>query len=531
MSDPSKNCPQCGEALTSEAPGGLCPRCVMEMNLAADTIERGPAGIPPVEELAPHFPQLEILECLGRGGMGIVYKARQPQLDRLVALKILAPERVDDVRFAERFRREAVSLARLDHPNIVTVYDTGESGGFYYLLMEFVDGLNLREAIAGEKMPAREALAIVPPICAGLQYAHDNGIVHRDIKPENILLDKKGRVKIADFGVAKLVRGPADEQESGSAEDTATAPGLTLGDKLGTPQYMAPEQADKSGEADHRADIYALGVVFYEMLTGERPQGDLVAPSQKVEVDVRIDEIVLRALEKEPAKRYQSASELRTVVETVAGTPAPVRGGSTGTPPSPPSPAKRKLWLIPVAIGCLAALLIVPLLIGFLVYFSLSPNRSVEVETHRESVRQEIQAVKEIERQVAAEQAAQAPEAAVQIARAYMAALRELNIDRALELWNEVGEPDARRREQMLRNARELVDVYAQDPTRLSTFSEWYNEDRYAVARLAPPKGKDDTRSLYLTLSKAANGWGIVDMDDIRSDQSLSEKLDHLLDR
>jgi serine/threonine protein kinase len=207
MSDKTKICPQCSEPLTSEAPGGLCPRCVMKMNLLSDSLPGTPGATPTVADLAPHFPQLEILECLGRGGMGIVYKARQPQLDRLVALKILAPERVDDVRFAERFRREGVSLARLDHPNIVTVFDTGESGGFYYLLMEFVDGLNLREAIAGEKMPAQEALAIVPLICAGLQYAHEQGVVHRDIKPENILLDKKGRVKIADFGVAKLVCG------------------------------------------------------------------------------------------------------------------------------------------------------------------------------------------------------------------------------------------------------------------------------------------------------------------------------------
>ena len=254
MTDQSKSCPQCGEVLTNEAPAGLCPRCVMEMNLQADTMEPGPGATPSVEYLAPHFPQLEILKCLGRGGMGIVYKARQPQLDRFVALKILAPERVDDVRFAERFKREAVSLARLDHPNIVTVYDTGESGGFYYLLMEFVDGLNLREAIAGEKLPAREALAIVPPICAGLQYAHDNGIVHRDIKPENILLDKKGRVKIADFGVAKLVRGAGDAFDSGEAEAHTGDPSLTLGGRLGTPQYMAPEQEARSGEADHRAD-------------------------------------------------------------------------------------------------------------------------------------------------------------------------------------------------------------------------------------------------------------------------------------
>ena len=180
----------------------------MAMNLAEPTLENASLTAPTIEELAPSFPQLELLSLLGRGGMGIVYLARQPQLDRTVALKILAPECSDDPRFAERFQREAISLAKIDHPNIVTIFDTGVSDGHYYLLMEYVEGLNLREAMAGEKMAPAEALAIVPEICAGLQYAHDHGIVHRDIKPENILLDKKGRVKIADFGIAKLIHGP-----------------------------------------------------------------------------------------------------------------------------------------------------------------------------------------------------------------------------------------------------------------------------------------------------------------------------------
>ena len=325
--------------------------------MAPETMEMESGAIPPVAELAPHFPQLEILECLGRGGMGIVYKARQPQLDRFVALKILAPERLDDVRFAERFRREGVSLARLDHPNIVTVFDTGVAGGFYYLLMEFVDGLNLREALAGERMSASEALAIVPPICAGLQYAHEQGVVHRDIKPENVLLDRRGRVKIADFGVAKLVCGPEDTQE-GKEADASDDSGLTLGEKLGTPQYMAPEQEKMSGGADHRSDIYALGVVLYEMLTGEHPAKDLIAPSRKVEVDVRIDEIVLRALEKEPKKRYQTAGEFRTMVETLVE-------GSASQAESVELPAverrerfPRKYFTGKLALVCLSALLV-----------------------------------------------------------------------------------------------------------------------------------------------------------------------------
>ena len=145
------------------------------------------------EELAPHFPQLEIIECLGRGGMGVVYKARQKSLNRLVALKLLAPERADDPQFAERFAKEAQALAALNHPNIVTVYDFGQAGGFYFLLMEFVDGVNLRQAMKASRFTPEQALGIVPPVCEALQYAHEHGIVHRDIKPENLLLDKAGR--------------------------------------------------------------------------------------------------------------------------------------------------------------------------------------------------------------------------------------------------------------------------------------------------------------------------------------------------
>src|SRR5439155_18119915 len=148
-------------------------------------------------------------------------------------------------------------------------------------------------------------------ICDALQFAHDEGIVHRDIKPENILLDKKGRVKIADFGLAKILgKQPTDFTITGK------------GEKMGTPHYMAPEQVEKPQTVDHRADIYSLGVVFYEMLTGELPLGRFAAPSQKVQIDVRLDEVVLRALEKEPERRYQQESQVRTDVETIAMTVA-----------------------------------------------------------------------------------------------------------------------------------------------------------------------------------------------------------------
>jgi predicted Ser/Thr protein kinase len=259
---------------------------------------RATAPPPAPEDIADRFPQFEILECLGRGGMGVVYKARQKSLNRLVAIKILAPERGHESRFAERFAREAELLAKLNHPHIVTIHDFGETDGLFYLVMEFVDGVNLRDLLREGKLEPKQALAIVPPICEALQYAHDKGIVHRDIKPENLLLDREGRIKIADFGIAALMGSEGEE--------------------AGTPPYMAPEQSGQSSGIDHRADLYALGVVLYEMLTGERPTMDLVAPSRKVQIDVRLDEMVLRALEKTPELRYQTAQEFRTVVETMA---------------------------------------------------------------------------------------------------------------------------------------------------------------------------------------------------------------------
>ncbi len=326
MPETSK-CNRCGATLPADSPEGLCPRCLIALNLATQTevtgeSEPGPAKPPPlpVDDIARLFPQLEILECLGRGGMGAVYKARQPRLDRIVALKILSPEKQGNRKFAERFEREARALAKLHHPNIVTVYDFGVVTGvpnpettlLPYLIMEYVDGLTLRQLLHNRKLSPPEALAIVPKICEALQYAHAQGIVHRDIKPENILMDKEGHVKIADFGIAKIL----GDGERGN---------LTEAQAIGTPHYMSPEQIEKPQAVDHRADIYSLGVVFYEMLTGELPLGKFQPPSKRVQMDVRLDEIVLRALEKEPERRYQQVSEIKTQVETVAATPSQSR--------------------------------------------------------------------------------------------------------------------------------------------------------------------------------------------------------------
>ncbi len=313
-------CPSCGRPLGPNAPQGLCQKCLLEAGFPTGTDTGGGSRfVPPkVEELAPKFPQLDILEFVGQGGMGAVYKARQKQLDRIVALKILPPRKDAGPGFAERFAREARALAQLNHPHIVTLYEFGEREGLFYFLMEFVDGLNLRQVLKAGRLAPKEALAIVPQICDALEYAHARGIVHRDIKPENILLSREGRVKIADFGVAKIV---GQEQDGGAGTGEVPVPTADLtraGSTVGTPQYMAPEQLRNSAEVDHRADIYSLGVVFYQMLTGELPSGRLESPSRKVAIDVRLDEVVLRAMEREPARRYQHVSEVKELVETIS---------------------------------------------------------------------------------------------------------------------------------------------------------------------------------------------------------------------
>lgn len=324
----TQQCPECGAALSASAPCGLCPACLLKRGLETNTgvasAAEATAWVPPqVEELAERFPELELTRLLGRGGMGAVYLARHRHLGREVALKILPPEISHDPAFTRRFAQEAQAMARLNHPNIVTIYDFGQRAGLYFFAMEYIDGLSLRQLLDGGRVSAKEALAIVPQICAALQYAHDRGIVHRDIKPENILLNRDGQVKIADFGLAKLMGHTADD----------TGPERVVG----TPQYMAPEQTSHPETVDHRADIYALGVVFYQMLTGELPVGRFAAPSQKVGVDVRLDEVVLRTLEQNPARRYQQASEVKTRVETIVATAVPVP--VTVVPPPSATPA------------------------------------------------------------------------------------------------------------------------------------------------------------------------------------------------
>ena len=350
-----KKCPRCSMPLGGNPPE-QCPRCLLRPEWdtpkpIAITLGPGQSFKPPsIKELSEHLVGYEVDTLIGRGGMGAVYRGRQTSLDRPVAIKILPPVIADRPGFRERFAREAKALAKLNHPNIVAVYDYGQAGPYAMLVMELVEGANLREVLAQGRLTPKESMEIVPQLCDALSYAHETGVVHRDIKPENLLFDTRGRLKITDFGLAKLLGKASDSDlpdQVTQPNPNLDAAGTTMG-VVGTIHYMAPEQLENPKNVDHRADIYALGVVFYEMLTGELPIGRFEPPSQRVaesqsdhrgdaalsgaeqgregqgdrlQIDVRLDEVVLRALEKRPEKRYGSASELMHDIDEIESHP------------------------------------------------------------------------------------------------------------------------------------------------------------------------------------------------------------------
>jgi len=269
--------------------------------------------------------------------MGAVYKGFQEKLGRSIAIKLLPAELSADQQFVSRFEREAKTLAKLQHPGIVSIHDFGQTGdGHLYFVMEYVEGTDLRRILEGPGLQPEQALEIIAQICEALHAAHRQGVIHRDIKPANILLTTDGRVKLADFGLARPDR---EEHEA-----------LTLSNiSLGTPDYMAPEQ--RHGQTDLRADIYALGVMLYEMLTGQLPQGAWAPPSRRVQVDVRIDEVVIKALQHEPGLRYQQASEMKTDVDDIRSSAI-----ETAVPPAAPPRSRRILWAALItAIALVAA--------------------------------------------------------------------------------------------------------------------------------------------------------------------------------
>lgn len=253
----------------------------------------------------------EIIEQIGTGGMSDVYKAKCHKLNRYVAIKVMKSEFSEDKTFVSKFRAEAQSVAGFTHPNVVNVYDVGDENGIYYIVMELVEGITLKKYIEKRgKLPFKEAVSIAIQVANGLDAAHKHHIVHRDIKPQNIIISKEGKVKVTDFGIAKV----------------ASSSTINSSSTMGSVHYISPEQA-RGGYSDERSDIYSLGITIFEMLTGTVPfdgdstvavavqhiQDEIPAPSTvAADIPVSIDKIVLKCTQKKPDRRYQSASELIT---------------------------------------------------------------------------------------------------------------------------------------------------------------------------------------------------------------------------
>ena len=313
--------------------------------------EGGGAWTPPApEHLQAMLPQYDQWEMLGCGGMGAVYKARQTSLDRLVAVKVLPPQMAEDeAEYIERFKNEARTMAKMNHPAIVAVYDFGETRDeLLYIIMEYIDGTDVARLIQAQgKLPADHALAITAHVCDALAYAHEHGVVHRDIKPANILINREGAVKVADFGLARM----HDPGQTGSLTQEGTT--------MGTPDYVAPEVLIIGMQVDGRADLYAVGVMLYNMLTGTIPRGTFQMPSEKTGCDTRYDAIVRKAMEQDVSRRYQTSREIRRDLDQILTVPvakekqarqAPAGGMLPRQPPPAPRPPGTPWGMIAAAV-------------------------------------------------------------------------------------------------------------------------------------------------------------------------------------
>lgn len=326
--------------IASQEPGlapvhvqGVPAAALLRRALDAAPIVRASWMPPDVEEVAAWLPQFRIDSMLGHGGMGAVYKGEQITLERPVAIKLLPAELAADAVFFARFQREAKVLARLQHPHIVAVHDSGQtSSGHPYFVMEYVDGTDLECLIRLADPSPDYAMDLVAQICEGLQYAHAQGVIHRDIKPANVLITQEGKAKLADFGLALPIVGEGPQLTQSRVV-------------MGTPDYMAPEQ--HKGQADRRSDIYAVGVLFHEMLSGECPNGASVLSRYRERVDVRLDRVITKALQYEPERRYQTAGELKADIDVIRAKPLAIAGSRERTT------IKNIIW-----IGAIAVLLL-----------------------------------------------------------------------------------------------------------------------------------------------------------------------------
>jgi serine/threonine protein kinase len=277
------------------------------------------------EELAPLFPSYQIRSLIAMGGMGAVYHAIQTSLDREVAIKILPTEFSKDSEFCENFEAEAKAMAKLNHPNLIGIYDFGEVAGMLFIVMEYVPGKSLHEACYGTAIDPAEVIRLMTAISHGLAHAHKYEILHRDIKPANILLDSHLQPKIGDFGLARPLDAQVKEGEA----------------IYGTPGYTAPEVVMPPHKVDQRADIFSLGVLLKELLTGISPESDRRLPSLISKCDPRFDAVVLKATHASPLQRYQNATEVADALQKIASPSGPqvVRAGS---PAAPRRPVARK---------------------------------------------------------------------------------------------------------------------------------------------------------------------------------------------
>ena len=282
-----------------------------EVPESADESESASFVPPQPEELSRLLPSYDVSKLLALGGMGAVYSGMQRDLERPVAIKVLPPDAARDSESIDRFRTEAKAMARLTHPHIPAVYDFAVVQGFCVLVMELIDGPNVYSLIRAKLLTPPRALQVLAEVCDAVQFAHSRGVIHGDIKPGNILLDADGKVKLADFGLARLM------VQGGGNTDSWTP--------MGTPEYAAPELYDKNAAPDHRADLYSIGVVLHEMLTGLPPVGEFDLPALALGMDSRVDEVIARCMELQPEKRYQSAAEVRAVLlDIIEGRNVPV---------------------------------------------------------------------------------------------------------------------------------------------------------------------------------------------------------------
>jgi serine/threonine protein kinase/Flp pilus assembly protein TadD len=317
MTNTRRVCPKCGETVFADAPRGCCSICLVRTGLASLDDENDEGSEPTIPRMLKDFGDYELLEEIGRGGQGVVYRARQKSLNRIVALKVIGLAQWATQAHVKRFRMEAEAAAHLDDPRIVPIYEIGERDGACYFSMKFIEGGQLDKIVGSSPMPGRKAAELMAKLARTLHHAHQHGVLHRDVKPGNILLDAKGEPHLTDFGLARLVE----------TESTVTA---TL-EVLGTPSYMAPEQAaGNNTQLTSATDIYGLGAVLYQLLTGHPPFAgattyetvQMVLETQprqprlyNPKVDRDLETICLKCLEKEPAGRYAAAQELAEDIE------------------------------------------------------------------------------------------------------------------------------------------------------------------------------------------------------------------------